>query len=62
MINYKLSQKLKLIKNYKFNYNNMPKWWMVKSKLENLSNIKRLLDMSVDDGNILINGKMKKTQ
>lgn len=35
---------------------------MVKSKLENLSNIKRLLDMSVDDGNILINGKMKKTQ
>ena len=62
MINYKLSQKLKLVKNYKFNYNNMPKWWMVKSKLENLSNIKRLLDMSVDNGNILINGKMKKTQ
>ena len=40
----------------------MPKWWMVKSKLENLSNIKRFLDMSVDDVNILINGKMKKTQ
>lgn len=35
---------------------------MVKSKLESLSNIKRLLDTSMDNGNILINGKMKKTQ